>query len=407
MIISHIAHVINTPKKLGRVSCVKSGGAVACNFMGLEPVVAADADHLLGVIDAAYMCVFEPGHVARFLEFVNLYLDVRGAHLLSVTPQQWELRAVCESELGAEARYGARWAMPPVTPFDLSRMAVRQIFSFAEFAVPFAPHLEGKGASGDDWSFGFAGVLSSNVNSLTMLVVPLCAPTARQAAHARLQRVIPYLARAFMLMKHSEDQVLPLQAVGTLLRRFPLACLLTDAVGRCIDHNEVWERVRPEMGMKLQLGRVGFEDSKLQCSWHSALFDVSETSSHRSLTISAQQGKQWTLHLQPIRCGAGVGDRRSLPLILVVFEELAQVQRLVPDTFAMGRLTPAEMEVLSGLLQGYTAKVIARARGASVNTVRSQIMAILEKTGRRSQKELIAAFGASSFDPSSLSPTET
>lgn len=375
--------------------------------MGLERVVVADADQLLGVIDAAYMCVFEPGHIARFLEFVNLYLDVSGAHLLSVTPQQWKLRALCESELGAEARYEARWAMPPVTPFDLSRMAMRQILSFAEFDVAFAPHLEDKGASGDDWSFGFAGVLSADVNSLTMLVVPRCAPTARQAAHARLQRVIPYVARAFMLMKHSEDQVLPLQAVGTLLRRLPLACLLTDAVGRSIDHNEAWERVRPEIGMKVQLGRVGFEDPYLQCPWDSALFEVSESGAHRALTISAQQGKQWKLHLQSIRCGAGVGDHHSIPLILVVFEELAQVQSLVPDTFAMGRLTPAEMEVLSGLLQGYTAKVIARARGASVNTVRSQIMAILEKTGRRSQKELIAAFGASSFDPSSLSPTDT
>ena len=63
---------------------------------------------------------------------------------------------------------------------------------------------------------------------------------------------------------------------------------------------------------------------------------------------------------------------------------------------------PAEVDVLSGLLQGYTAKVIAKSRGASVNTVRSQIMAILGKTGHRSQKELIAAFGASSFDPSAF-----
>ena len=61
--------------------------------------------------------------------------------------------------------------------------------------------------------------------------------------------------------------------------------------------------------------------------------------------------------------------------------------------------------MLSGPLQGYTGKVIAKSRGASVNTVRSQIMSILSKTGHRSQKELIAAFGASTFDPSTMEST--
>jgi DNA-binding CsgD family transcriptional regulator len=56
-------------------------------------------------------------------------------------------------------------------------------------------------------------------------------------------------------------------------------------------------------------------------------------------------------------------------------------------------LTKAELEVLGSLLRGQTAKEIARSRGASLNTVRSQITSILGKTGRHTQKELIAAFG--------------
>ena len=61
-------------------------------------------------------------------------------------------------------------------------------------------------------------------------------------------------------------------------------------------------------------------------------------------------------------------------------------------------LTKAELEVLGGLLLGRTAKVIARDRGASVNTVRSQITSILGKTEHRTQKELIAAFSTTGFD---------
>jgi DNA-binding CsgD family transcriptional regulator len=48
------------------------------------------------------------------------------------------------------------------------------------------------------------------------------------------------------------------------------------------------------------------------------------------------------------------------------------------------------------------AKTIASRRSASVHTVRSQIMAILDKTGYNSQRELIASFGASSLPDSAF-----
>jgi DNA-binding CsgD family transcriptional regulator len=67
------------------------------------------------------------------------------------------------------------------------------------------------------------------------------------------------------------------------------------------------------------------------------------------------------------------------------------------------RLTRAEVEVLAGLLKGLPAKAIATRRSASVNTVRTQIVAILEKTGFKSQKELMASFSASVLPESAFS----
>jgi DNA-binding CsgD family transcriptional regulator len=83
-----------------------------------------------------------------------------------------------------------------------------------------------------------------------------------------------------------------------------------------------------------------------------------------------------------------------------VFEaKLPDLQAIADQAIVTARLTHAELQVLAGLLKGLPAKAIAGKRNASVNTVRSQIMAILEKTGFRSQKELIASFGNSSFSP--------
>jgi DNA-binding CsgD family transcriptional regulator len=93
------------------------------------------------------------------------------------------------------------------------------------------------------------------------------------------------------------------------------------------------------------------------------------------------------------------------PLILVVMEERSSSNSAAANSLVAAstrNLTPAENEVLSGLMRGHTAKLIARARGASVNTVRSQITTILEKTGHHTQKELIASFGSSTFGASSF-----
>jgi DNA-binding NarL/FixJ family response regulator len=57
----------------------------------------------------------------------------------------------------------------------------------------------------------------------------------------------------------------------------------------------------------------------------------------------------------------------------------------------MTRLTEAEEAVKALVMQGLSAKDIARKRGSSFNTVRSQIQTVLEKSGKRSQRELIAA----------------
>lgn len=53
------------------------------------------------------------------------------------------------------------------------------------------------------------------------------------------------------------------------------------------------------------------------------------------------------------------------------------------------RLTPREAEVLGLLVQGATAKEAARALGITLPTVRTQIRAVLDKLGVRSQREAV------------------
>lgn len=197
-------------------------------------------------------------------------------------------------------------------------------------------------------------------------------------------------------------------APADVVETLPLPCVLTDVAGRAIDRNHAFGIFMATAGMQLSTGRLCFSDPYSQEAWLLALAEVQATAVRQSILVPGHDGAQWRLHLVPwqrLPEGTAVGERA---LILAVVEQLH-----VDGALAMGGgfpqpsrpLTPAESEVFSAMLQGHSAKVIANARGASVNTVRSQIMTILGKTGHHNQKSLIAAFAPSGFRSSMMSGT--
>lgn len=193
----------------------------------------------------------------------------------------------------------------------------------------------------------------------------------------------------------------PLDLVGIL----PMGCMLTDAAGRAIERNAAFSQFMEDASLRVQTGRLRFDDPYLQDSWQVALSEVGTTVVRQALLAGAPDGRQWLVHLLPLRCAIDPGDPTQRELILTVVEQRnpAEAQPNLDLSDTERALTPAESDVLNSLLQGHSAKVIANARGASVNTVRTQIMSILGKTGFHNQKSLMAAFSPSVFRSSTSS----
>ncbi|HSV77833.1 MAG TPA: helix-turn-helix transcriptional regulator [Ramlibacter sp.] len=184
---------------------------------------------------------------------------------------------------------------------------------------------------------------------------------------------------------------LPTAPVAAQLAKiFPMPCILTDEWGRCIERNDAFRNLLEVLSGSLRGGRVVFDDPFLQGSWRQALMEGHANTAAQSLLATAPTGDQWKVHIVPFACIDSYAHATPRQLMYAFFEKFAGTAqtKTVP---ASRPLTKAELEVLANLMLGQTAKVIARARGASVNTVRSQITAILAKTGHHTQKELIAA----------------
>lgn len=61
------------------------------------------------------------------------------------------------------------------------------------------------------------------------------------------------------------------------------------------------------------------------------------------------------------------------------------------------RLTPAEARVAAGLAQGMKLSAIAEHYGISVQTARSQLKSVFDKTGTHSQVQLVALLVRNGF----------
>lgn len=319
-------------------------------------------------------------------------------------PMDHEFAHLCQRLMGAAQSYGWRGALGDIARFLEGEVA--QLLSLAR--VPAAGEIIVFDRGTDDpqllqaldgtrMEHGLCSVLrpSGPTNALAVLRKAASFGTAERAW---LQLLTPHVRLAAELAEALDPPFLTVQAAASFARLLPIPWLLSDPSGRCVERNAAFDRVLEALHGSFRAGRVSFQDPFLESSWRQALSEAHATAEAQSLLASAASSSSWKVHVVPAPCSGGVGIPTPQCLMLVFCERVANAATQTRTLQSSRPLTKAELEVLASLLLGHTAKVIARARGASVHTVRSQITSILGKTGHHTQKELIASFGGSSFD---------
>lgn len=229
-------------------------------------------------------------------------------------------------------------------------------------------------------------------------------PPFEDWTEACLRQLVPHFQMASALRAKLDRQTVAFRSAKELVRLLPVPCLFTDQVGRCMEGNENFSHSLDALSLRLVTGRVRFSKPDLQRTWETALLETHATACPQTIEFDVSWGKPWEVHLLPWQHLMPHAEEVDKRLILALFKE--RLARATPQPGSMAsaaRLTRAEAEVLAGLLKGLPAKAIASRRSASVNTVRAQIVAILEKTGYNSQKELMASFSNSTLPDSVFS----
>jgi len=213
----------------------------------------------------------------------------------------------------------------------------------------------------------------------------------------KLDELRPHLARSALIS--ARLQLERARVAGETLAALGLPALVLNDCGKVLAANALIEGLTPYVQWRA-LDRVSLADSSANRLLQDAMATIgADERSVRSFPLrDADSGATMVAHLIPVRLSArDIFVRCVAALVLTpVVRPQAPPVELVRSLFD---LTPAEARVARSLVSGKSAQAIASEGGVSLNTIRTHVRGLLEKTGCNRQSEVITLLSSVSSLP--------
>jgi len=242
---------------------------------------------------------------------------------------------------------------------------------------------------GDGWSVLTLIPIPTGENASFVLTRRTERGPVERAFVQKLDELRPHLARSALLS--ARLQLERARIAGETLAALGLPALVLDERGKVLAANHLIEELTTYVQWRAQ-DRVSLKDKAADQLLRDAItaIDVAGGASVRSFPVrDTGADAMMVAHVVPIRLSARDIFVRCAAVLVLTPVTLPQAPpvELVQSLFD---LTPAEARVARSLTAGQTVENIASIGGVSLNTVRSQLRCVLEKTGCHRQAEVVA-----------------
>lgn len=213
-----------------------------------------------------------------------------------------------------------------------------------------------------------------------------------------LQLLLPHLSKSLELHRTVSQLEQRYGAVLSVLDKLLVGLIILDPKGRVIIANTAAKRTAEESGsykispagsLKITLPS---RNAELQIAFKAAAKTAQATGldQGRQMVIPKhQQHGCLLLELMPIR-DDGFSDSDNIQGVALFIIDPERSELINPQGLVkIFDLTPAEADITQKLVQGASVQTISDTRNASVQTVRSQLKSLFNKTGARSQTDLV------------------
>lgn len=240
---------------------------------------------------------------------------------------------------------------------------------------------------GLEWTAGTVIPVPSGDVMVFDLATKAGAGRFRREAMTQLDSYRPHLARAALLshrtgLRSAADQAAAMQLIG-------LPCAVWGPSGRLLAANGLFEALAPRV-LFPAFGRLAFADPEANRLVEAAMASIGSDAHPgvRSIPVHATaDAPALVIHLLPVRRAGGDIFVRAHGVVIVTPVTAPQAP-LTQVLMGLFDLTPAEARIAHGIASGLDVRHLAAALTLSRETVRSQLKAVLAKTGTRRQAEL-------------------
>jgi DNA-binding CsgD family transcriptional regulator len=204
----------------------------------------------------------------------------------------------------------------------------------------------------------------------------------------QLDRLRPHLARSALMT--ARLQLERARVASKTLAALGLPALILDRRGKVLVANDLIEDIPGFVHWRAYDG-VSFNDKAADRLLRDAIttIELAQGASVRSFPVRGAEGARMVAHIVPIRLSARdifASCAATLILTPLTAPEAPPVE-LVQSLFD---LTPAEARVARSLATGDSVEEIATRSGVTLNTIRTQVRGVLEKTGCSRQAEVVS-----------------
>lgn len=209
----------------------------------------------------------------------------------------------------------------------------------------------------------------------------------------RFQPVLHALGKAAKL--HHDLDRMGWQSTVALhaLEQMAAGVVVADASGRLLECNAAAERILGrDDGIQVRHGLIStrrvFETSKLIKMIAAAAKRQGETSAGHMLVVRSG-GAPYAVTVTPLSPGLSSYERPLAMVLIADPDEHKPPQQVLSDLYGFSR---AEGLLAVALMRGQKLSDVARDRGVSISTIRTQLSSILKKVGAERQADLVRIF---------------
>lgn len=355
------------------------------------------------LIDRIYECSFLPELWPGVLDELARIAEAGGGTFFTVNSHtgiiRWTASAAIREHMATYVTEGWMMDKQRQRPARLLKALAHHPGFLVEYDVCTADELEHNPTYRDflrPRGFGWAAITNISLPTKDQLVFTVERDYDRGPVESafvqQLDELRPHLARSALMS--ARLQLERARVASETLALIGMPALVFDEIGKVLAANHLIEAQTDHIRWRAQ-DRVSLKDAAADVLFRQAIdtLNITDAAPTRSFAVrGADTNAAMVAHIIPIRRSARDIFVRCAGVLVMTPLTLPQAPpiELVQSLFD---LTPAEARVARRLTGGESVEDIAFTGGVSLNTIRTQVRGVLEKTGCRRQAEVVALLG--------------